>query len=374
MANQLRQLTGFGQSIWLDNIERSMFASGELRRLIASGVRGLTSNPTIFEHAIDRGHDYDGQIELLAGKEKDPNAIFEALAIPDIQAALDEFQAIYEATGGADGFVSFEVAPRLARDAHATIASAKRLWAAIDRPNLMIKIPGTEAGAPAIAAAIAAGINVNVTLLFSLDAYERAANAYIDGLEARASAKLPLHGVTSVASFFLSRIDTEIDRQLEDKIAAGQVELEALRGKAAIAQAKLAYLRFKALFGGERFKKLAALGATVQRPLWASTSTKNPHYADLKYVESLVAPHTVNTIPPKTLAALLDHGNIVGGTAETDPAGVRKVASDLANAGISIDDVTADLEAAGVKSFAASYDLLLSVIASKQRYVTGAVA
>ncbi|MGB8204597.1 MAG: transaldolase, partial [Candidatus Baltobacteraceae bacterium] len=241
MGRQLQQLIDAGQSIWLDNIERSMFASGELRRLIDSGLRGMTSNPTIFEKAIGGGHDYDAQIESLAGKVRDLNQLFEALAIQDIRAALDEFRPLYDETGGGDGFVSLEVSPLLAHDTQGTIAAARRLWKEVDRPNLMIKIPGTEEGGPAITEAIAAGINVNVTLLFSLEGYEHASNAYIAGLEKRASAGQALDRIASVASFFLSRIDTEVDKQLEAKIAAGRKELEPLLGKAAIAQAKLAY-------------------------------------------------------------------------------------------------------------------------------------
>jgi len=374
VGKQLQELAGFGQSVWLDNIERSMFASGELRKLIDSGLRGMTSNPTIFEKAIDGGTDYDAQIESLSATVSDPNAIFEALAIDDIRAALDEFRALYDRTGGGDGFVSLEVSPLLAHDTQGTIDAAKRLWAEVDRPNLMVKIPGTEEGAPAITATIAAGISVNVTLLFSIDGYERAALAYVEGLEQRAAAGLPLLGLASVASFFLSRIDTEVDDALEAKIAAGRVELEELRGKAAIGQAKLAYERFKAIFTSERFKKLEARGAAPQRPLWASTSTKNPHYADLKYVETLVAPETVNTIPPKTLAALLDHGHITAGTAESDLPGVHTFAADLANAGISIGEITSDLTVAGVKSFAASYDQMLAAIATKQKRFAAAVA
>jgi transaldolase len=373
MGKQLQQLTGFGQSVWLDNIERSMFASGELHRLIENGLRGMTSNPTIFEKAIDGGTDYDAQIESLASTVSDPNALFEALAIDDIRAALDEFRPLYDRSGGGDGFVSLEVSPLLAHDTQGTIDAAKRLWAAVDRPNVMIKIPGTDEGAAAIAATIAAGINVNVTLLFSISGYERAANAYIEGLERRAEAGLPLLGLASVASFFLSRIDTEVDAALEELIAQGRVELEALRGKAAIGQAKLAYESFKAIFTSDRFKKLEAQGAGPQRPLWASTSTKNPHYADLKYVETLVAPNTVNTIPPKTLEALLDHGHITGGTAESDLPGVHTFATDLANAGISIDAITAELTVAGVKSFAASYDQMLAAIATKQKRFAAAV-
>ncbi|MFY9779636.1 MAG: transaldolase [Candidatus Baltobacteraceae bacterium] len=374
MGRQLQQLIDAGQSIWLDNIERSMFASGELRRLIDSGLRGMTSNPTIFEKAIGGGHDYDAQIESLAGKVRDLNQLFEALAIQDIRAALDEFRPLYDETGGGDGFVSLEVSPLLAHDTQGTIAAARRLWKEVDRPNLMIKIPGTEEGGPAITEAIAAGINVNVTLLFSLEGYEHASNAYIAGLEKRASAGQALDRIASVASFFLSRIDTEVDKQLEAKIAAGRKELEPLLGKAAIAQAKLAYGRFEEIFWSERFKKLEAKGARVPRPLWASTSTKNPLYPDLLYVETLVGPHTVNTLPPKTLAALVDHGKIAAGTVKTDLAGTHETLEDLEKAGISLGDITDALTVAGVKSFADSYDMMLEAIATKKKQFAGAGA
>lgn len=366
MGNQLAELTRVGQSIWLDNIERSMFASGELRALIADGLRGMTSNPTIFERAIDAGSAYDEQIASLIGVEDDPNAIFEALAIQDIRAALDEFRPLYDASGATDGFVSLEVSPLLAHDTAGTIASAKRLWKAVDRPNLMIKIPGTPEGAPAITAAIAAGINVNVTLLFSIASYERSANAFISGLEQRTGAGNPIARVSSVASFFLSRIDTAVDGQLAAKIASGGDDVPLL-GKAAIGLAKLAYERFGALFNSERFSKLRAKGGAVQRPLWASTSTKNPAYPDLLYVETLVGPHTVNTLPPKTLTALLDHGTIVAGTVETDLTGVHASFSALARTGIVLDDITTELTAQGVAGFAKSYADMLAAIEGKQR-------
>ena len=372
MANQLQQLSDVGQSIWLDNIQRSMFASGELRKLIDSGLRGMTSNPTIFEKAIDSGHDYDAQLESLAGKVTDPNTIFEALAIQDIRAALDEFRPLYDKTsGGTDGFVSLEVSPLLAHDTKGTVDAAKRLWKEVDRPNLMIKIPGTVEGGPAIAEAIASGVNINVTLLFSLESYERAANAFIEGLEKRAAAGQPIDRLASVASFFLSRIDTKVDKQLEDKIAAGDKSLEPLLGKAAIANAKLAYERFEQLFNGDRFKKLQPKGAVAQRPLWASTSTKNPHYADLMYVETLVGKHTVNTIPPNTLQALLNHGKVSGGTVKSDLAGAHKVFADLKAAGISLHDITEELTVEGVKSFAESYNQMLEAISGKQKHLTG---
>jgi transaldolase len=367
MANQLEDLIEAGQSIWLDNIERSMFASGELRRLVALGLRGMTSNPSIFEKAINGGHAYDAQIESLVGKVSEPNFIFEAIAIDDIRAALDEFRNLYDTSGGGDGFVSLEVSPLLAHDTPGTIGAAHHLWEAVDRPNLMIKIPGTAEGVPAITAAIAAGINVNVTLLFSLDAYERAAEAYIAGLELRAAAGQSIAGIASVASFFLSRIDTAVDEELERKIAAGQAELSSLLGTAATGSAKLAYARFEKVFSGERFEKLEAKGARVQRPLWASTSTKNPKYSDLLYVETLVGPHTVNTVPPKTLDALLDHGKVSAGTVERGVTEARAAFTALAQAGIVLDHITEALSVAGVASFASAYENMLDAIAAKQK-------
>jgi transaldolase/glucose-6-phosphate isomerase len=367
MSNQLQRLASFGQSIWLDNIRRSMFTSGELRNLIRTGLRGMTSNPTIFEKAIDSGNEYDDQLKSLIGKEEDPQRIFEALAIEDIRAACDEFRALYDETQGGDGFVSLEVSPLLADDTQGTIEAAKRLWKAVDRPNVMIKIPGTKAGGPAITEAIAAGVNVNVTLLFSLASYDMAANAYIAGLEKRAASGGRIDRIASVASFFLSRIDTKVDKELEAKIAAGAKNLEPLLGKAAIANAKLAYERFEQIFGTERFEKLAAKGAKVQRPLWASTSTKNPKYYDLMYVEALVGSDTVNTIPPTTLEALLDHGKIAADTVKADREAARKVFADLAAAGISLDRITAELTTEGVKLFAGSYNQLLEAIREKQK-------
>ena len=367
MANQLQQLAAVGQSIWYDNIRRSMFASGELHKFIANGLRGMTSNPTIFEHAIDTGNDYDDQLKSLIGKVSDPQLLFEEFAIDDITHALGEFRSLYDSTGGGDGFVSLEVSPLLAHDTKGTIDAALRLWKEVDRPNLMIKIPGTPEGGPAITAAIEAGINVNVTLLFSLASYEMAANAYIAGLEKRAAAGKPIDRLASVASFFLSRIDTKVDKELESKIASGDKQLEGLLGKAAIANAKLAYERFQQLFNSERFSKLKAKGAKVQRPLWASTSTKNPKYHDLMYVETLVGPHTVNTIPPQTYDALLDHGKIMADTVTSDIAGAHKIFDDLKKAGISMDKITEQLTVEGVQSFAESFNKMLEAIGEKQK-------
>jgi transaldolase/glucose-6-phosphate isomerase len=368
--SKLQELAEAGQSIWLDNIRRSMFASGELRALIDLGLRGMTSNPTIFEKAIGSGNDYDEQLSSLIGREHDPNRLFEALAIQDIRSACDEFRSLYDATGGGDGFVSLEVSPLLARDTDGTIAAAKRLWAAVDRPNVMIKIPGTPEGVPAITASIANGININVTLLFSIDQYEAAANAYIAGLEQRARRGEPIDRIASVASVFVSRIDTAVDKLLGQQIAKGE-PLEDLLGKTGVANLKLTYERFKAIFWSDRFASLRAKGAQLQRPLWASTSTKNPAYSDLMYVESVVGRHTVNTVPPATLDALMDHGKVVPDTVESDLEGARATLEALAKAHISLFDVTLQLQIEGVKSFADSYDAMLKAIEYKQKQLAG---
>ncbi len=366
MSTQLEQLAHAGQSIWLDNIRRSMFASGSLHRLIGLGLRGMTSNPTIFEKAIASGTDYDEQLQSLVGRQTDPNAIFEALAIEDIRNALDEFRPVYESTGGADGYVSLEVSPLLAHDTPGTIAAAKRLWATVDRPNVMIKIPATPAGIPAIVEAIAAGVNINVTLVFGIESYEAAANAYIAGLERRIEAGQPIDRIASVNSVFISRIDTAVDKLLQEKIAKGE-PLTELLGKAGIANVKLSYQRFRQLFSGERFAKLRERGAREQRPLWASTGTKNAAYGDLLYIENLIARTTVNTVPPATLDALLDHGSVRPDTVETDIDGARAMMAALKKAQIGFFDVTQRLQVEGVKQFDESYNALLAAIETKQR-------
>jgi transaldolase/glucose-6-phosphate isomerase len=366
VGEQLRQLAEAGQSIWLDNIRRSMFSSGELARLIASGLRGMTSNPTIFEKAIGSGSDYDEQLRALVATERDPNRLFEALAIDDIRHACDAFRPLYDATDGGDGFVSLEVSPLLAHDTEGTCAAAKRLWAMVDRPNVMIKIPATPAGIPAIAETIAAGINVNVTLIFALETYGAVANAYIDGLERRLASGGAIDRVASVASVFVSRIDTAVDKLLDEKIAAGATTLASLRGTIGVANLKTIYARFREIFEGERFRVLEAKGARVQRPLWASTGTKNPAYSDLLYVEHLVGRRTVNTVPPATLDALLDHGVVRADTVEADLAGARATLDALAAAQISLFDVTQRLQAEGVKSFADSYNRMLAAIDGKR--------
>jgi transaldolase/glucose-6-phosphate isomerase len=368
--NQLTELVEAGQSIWLDNIRRSMFASGDLHRLIASGLRGMTSNPTIFEKAIGSGNDYDEQLKALVGTEHDPNHLFEALAIDDIRHACDEFRELFETTNGGDGFVSLEVSPLLASDTRATADAAVRLWKMVDRPNVMIKIPATPEGIPAIADTIAAGINVNVTLIFSLETYEAVANAYLSGLERRAAAGGPIDRIASVASVFVSRIDTAVDKLLEEKIAKGQTQLEPLLGKIGVANMKLIYARYKKLFEGERFAALAAKGAHVQRPLWASTGVKNPAYSDLLYISSLVGKNTVNTVPPATLDALLDHLVVVPDAIEADLAGAHADIGELAKAQISLFDVTQKLQLEGVKSFADSYNAMLGAIGKKQKQLS----
>jgi transaldolase/glucose-6-phosphate isomerase len=369
----LQQLTEAGQSIWLDNIRRSMFASGELRHLIDLGLRGMTSNPTIFEKAIGSGNDYDEQLASLIGTENDPNKIFEALAIQDIRSACDEFRRLYDATGGKDGFVSLEVSPLLARDSEGTIAAAKRLWAEVDRPNVMIKIPGTEECLPAITESIASGVNINVTLLFSIDSYEAAALAYIAGLEQRAKRGLPIDRIASVASVFVSRIDSAVDKLLDEKTAKGE-PVKDLLGKTGVAGLKLTYQRFTSIFSSDRFAALKAKGASVQRPLWASTSTKNPAYPDLMYVETVVGRDTVNTVPPATLDALMDHGRVVPDAVESDLAGARATLEALAKAQISLFDVTKQLQIEGVKSFSDSYEAMLKAIEYKQQQLAAAGA
>jgi transaldolase/glucose-6-phosphate isomerase len=359
------ELQKHGQSIWYDNIRRDMLASGELQALVDQGVLGVTSNPTIFEKAISGSTDYDAGLRELAQSGRDLQGIYEALVLDDIAAAAGVLRPVYERTDGRDGFVSIEVRPTLAADAAATIAEARRLFATLARPNIMIKVPATPEGMPAVETLIGEGINVNVTLLFAVQAYEAAANAYLAGLEHLAASGGDLSRVASVASFFVSRVDTAVDRQLEALIAGGRSELRPLLGKAAIANAKLAYARFEQIFGGERFAALRARGARVQRPLWASTGTKNPQYSDVMYVDGLIGPDTVNTIPPATLAAFMDHGT-VSPTLKAGMAQATQVMEQLAAAGISVDAVTRDLLADGVKSFTDSFEKLLANLNQKR--------
>jgi transaldolase len=372
MGNQLRELAAAGQSVWLDNIRRSMFASGELQKLVDIGLRGQTSNPTIFEHAIGAGTDYDAQLKSLIGSERDPQNLFEALAIQDIRSACDVFAPVFKSTNGLDGYVSLEVSPTLAHDTKGTTAAAARLWKAVDRPNVMIKIPGTPECVESIRASTAAGININVTLLFSVDQYAAAATAYIEGLEDRVKAGQPIDKIASVASVFVSRIDTMIDKMLDERIAKGE-KLDDLKGKAGIANLKLTYAKFEELFHSDRFAALKAKGAKVQRPLWASTSTKNPKYFDLMYVLNVVGADTVNTMPPATIDALCDHGVVKPDTIHDDVAGGKALIDALGAKGVSLHDVTEQLVADGVKSFAQSFKEMLDAIAAKQEALSAKV-
>lgn len=372
--NRIQQLHQLGQSIWLDFIERRLIQTGRLQALADAGVSGVTSNPTIFQQAIAKSDAYDDDLRRLAANERSAKTIFEQLAIADIQAAADVMRPVYDANQGHDGFVSLEVAPDLAYDTAATIAEARRLHAAVARPNLMVKVPATEAGIPAIRQLIADGININVTLIFSLTRYAAVKEAFIEGLEMRLAVGQPIDKIASVASFFVSRVDVNIDGQL-DKLATQQPErsthYKALQGKAAVANAKLAYAQFEAVFAGARWARLAAAGARAQRPLWASTSTKNPAYPDLIYVEPLMGAHTVNTMPPQTLDALQDHGTVAL-TVTEGVAAARQALADLTAAGIDMDAVTAELEQDGVKKFADSFVDLLAVIENRSKVLAPA--
>jgi transaldolase len=359
-VNPLARLGELGQSIWYDYITRDLLASGELARLIASdGLRGMTSNPTIFDKAVAGSRLYDADIRHLADGGASAGEIFEALAVADVRAACDAFLPLYERSGRGDGLVSLEVSPTLAHDADATVHEAERLWSALSRPNAMIKIPGTRAGLPAITRCIAAGINVNVTLLFSVERYAEVIEAFLSGMEQRLERRLPIGSVVSVASFFVSRVDGKIDPLL-DQTAGGA----PLRGQAAIANAGMAYRRFEETLRQQRWRCLAQSGAHPQRPLWASTSTKDPRYPDTYYVDALVAPQTVNTLPPETLEAYRDHGNPevrIHDRAAAAPAQLEA----LARAGIDLARVTHELEVEGVEKFAASYRSLLGAIDAK---------
>jgi len=373
VRNPLLALRKAGQSVWLDYIHRNLLQSGELRRLVEEdGLSGVTSNPTIFEKAISESPDYDASFARLRSKRASVTEAYETLVAEDITAACDILRPVFDQTGGADGFVSVEVSPLLAHDADGTVREVRQWFERIGRPNLMVKIPGTPEGVPAIEAMIAEGRNINITLLFSGEAYSRVAEAYLSGLETRVAAGQPIDRVASVASFFVSRIDTETDKQLEAKLKsasdpAERARLQGLLGKVAIANAKRAYRTFREQFGSGRFKALAGRGARVQRPLWGSTSTKNPAYPDLLYVEALVGPDTVDTIPPQTLAAFRDHGRVNPRALLEELDEADAVFRQLAEVGISIDDVTQRVLDAGVKSFADSYNQLLAAIERRLR-------
>jgi transaldolase len=371
----LLKLQDYGQSVWLDYLRRSLVTSGELAQKIENdGLRGLTSNPAIFKEAIVGSPDYDDAIRELSAQGLKEEAIYETMSVEDIQGAADAFRPLYDRLDGKDGFVSLEVSPYLARDTAGTVAEAKHLWQKVNRPNLMIKVPGTPEGLPAIQELIGEGINVNVTLLFSREAYRGCAEAYIAGLEAYHAKGGNLSRVASVASFFLSRIDSSIDSKLEALIAkatdpAAVEKLHGLMGSVAIANAKLAYQDYKELFTSERFKVLAQAGAFPQRLLWASTGTKNPHYRDVRYVEELVGPNTVNTMPVSTLNACADHCELRS-SLEENLEQAQKSLTDLESVGISLDQVTQDLLVDGLSKFTGPFDELLLSIRNKRALVT----
>ncbi|HVY66837.1 MAG TPA: transaldolase [Gammaproteobacteria bacterium] len=367
-ADPLRELVRLGQSPWLDYIDRELIESGELARLVASGaVRGMTSNPAIFEQAMAHGRSYESAMLALARAGHDALRIYETLAMADVRAAADVFRRVYEESDGNDGFVSFEVSPHLVDDAAGTVAAAQRIWAALARPNVMIKVPATDAGLDATRQLLAGGINVNVTLLFSVERYRNVLRAYASGLEAALAGGRRIERIASVASFFLSRIDTAVDAQLERRAAANGREAEALlalRGEAAVASARCAYAAFEEFCTAGPFRQLAARGARRQRLLWASTGTKNPVYSDVKYVEPLVGAHTVNTMPRATLEAYRDHGRPALRLPADVSLGNATLAA-LAAAGIDVADVTARLLEEGIAKFVAPYDSLLRAIAQR---------
>ena len=357
---KIEQVAELGQAIWLDYIDRSLFVSGELQRLIEDGIRGVTSNPTIFQRAISDSPDYVDELTEATRLSSTAEDTYELIVVDDICSALDVLYPVYQETEGLDGYVSLEVDPSLANDTERTVAEAKRLFEQIDRPNLLIKVPATPPGIPAIEQLISEGINVNVTLIFSQDHYKAAARAYIRGLERRVERGEDIAGLASVASLFISRMDTAVDAMLEDK---GETDLQ---GKIGIANAKLVYQHFLDIFDGERWEALAAQGARVQRPLWASTSTKNPAYPDTMYVERLIGPHTVNTMPPRTLEAFRDHGMV----AATVRNGLHMAKDHLARLdalGIDIDAVAEKLQEEGVKKFVDSFEGLLETIEEERK-------
>ena len=363
----LEQLDEHGQSVWIDFLSRDFVEGGDLQGLIDQGVRGVTSNPTIFQSAIADGDSYDEQLREVLKETTEPKEVFLRLAVRDIQGACDLLEQVHDEGDGKDGWVSLEVDPNLAHDTDGTIEEAKRLHALVDRKNLLVKIPATKEGLPAIEESIAGGIPINVTLIFSLERHREVAEAYVRGLERLVEGGGDPGSVASVASFFVSRVDTEADKRLDE--IGGHDELN---GKLAVANAKLAYQTYKEIFSGDRWEALAAKGASVQRPLWASTSTKNPDYPDTIYVEELVGPETVNTMPRELIEAVLDHGDISGSTIEQDLDGARKVFEDLKAAGIDYDDVSETLEREGVEKFAKSFKELFADVESKRDQLVAA--
>lgn len=377
MTNPLRELNKLGQSVWYDNLNRELIITGRLQKMVSEdAVSGGTSNPSIFEKAIAAGNVYDDHIRELVARDAGIPEIFDALTVADVQESADVFRPSFDATKGADGYASLEVSPHLAYDTQATVTDARRLFQALDRPNVMIKIPGTPEGLPAVEQCLSEGINVNITLLFSVDVYEQVAQTYISALEKRAARGEPVAGVASVASFFVSRVDTLTDEKLKARIEMAPSEeekarLRSLQGMAAVANAKIAYQRYKQIFSGRRWEALAAKGARVQRCLWASTSTKNPDYRDVIYVEELIGPDTVNTLPQNTLDAFRDHGKaaltLENGVAEAHEA-IRRIEA----ADISFKAVTDELQTQGVRLFCDSFDKAVESIVQRREALRGA--
>jgi len=366
--NRLQRLHDAGQSIWLDFIDRSILRNGDLaRRIREDALTGMTSNPTIFEKALAEGHAYDDQL-AAAPQGLTSMELFELVETTDVRDACDIFKPVYERTNGDDGYVSIEVSPGAAHDHSATVAEAQRLWSTVGRPNVMIKVPGTEEGALAVRQLIASGINVNITLLFAIDAHRRVIEAYMAGLEDRLRVGKPIDRLASVASFFVSRVDTEVDKRLDTLAASAtgvqKEEILALRGKAAIANAQLAYKLFREEFSSPRWAPLKAAGARLQRPLWASTSSKNPAYRDVLYVEQLIGPDTVNTMPPATIDAFRDHGEVAR-TVDAAFTVAERTIAELGAVGVDLGDVTAKLLRDGLASFQKSFDTLISGLDKK---------
>jgi transaldolase len=376
MTNPLLQLKAHGQSVWLDDIDRGQLRSGLFGRLIdEDGLSGATGNPTIFEHSITHDTTYDEQMQQLFRAGKSPQEIYETLAMTDVKTVADLLRPTYDRTGGQDGFVSIEVSPYLAHDTEATLAEVRRFWHTIDRPNLMVKIPSTPAGVPAIHQALSEGININITLIFSIENYRQVVEAYLGALEKRLAQGENISHLASVASFFVSRVDVLVDKLLEDKIkaesgAARQQQLKALQGKIAIANARLVYQEFKRLFGGPRFEALQQRGARVQRPLWASTSTKNPAYRDVLYAEELIGPDTVDTMTLATIESFRDHGRVRPSVEDQLPEAKAELAA-LDNVGISYEQITRQLQVEGVQRFADSFDRLFACIEDKRKATGG---
>ncbi len=370
MSNRIQRITALGQAIWLDYISRDLLRKGTLRALINEGITGVTSNPSIFHKAITSGSEYDPQIRELVRAGRSTLEVYDALVLEDIREAADQLRPVFNETHGRDGYVSIEVSPHLAADTAGTIAEARRLYSSVGRPNVLIKVPATPEGLPAIQTLIGEGISVNVTLIFSVSMYEKVMDAYLAGLRHRQAEGRPLGQVASVASFFVSRVDTLVDKLLAERIAAGKTGLETLRGQAAVANAKIAYERFQHVFGAEQFAPLRRLGARVQRPLWASTSTKNPDYSSTKYVDPLIGPDTVNTVPMQTLDAIRQHATAAR-TIDVDVEEAYAVMEKLRLADIDMAAVTAELLDEGVRLFADSYDKLIADLDAKRRGLLG---